>query len=338
INTSNFSKTHNIAPEEYGTGTAVACVILGLSFLIGVPGNLFVIWTILRSMKRRSHTVMLILHLAVADTVVLITLPLWIYSMAHTWEFGEGTCKALVYFISTCMYSSIFFITLMSVERFVAISHPFVMLRWGNKSFMNRFLLFLWLLAFSMGTPAILTQSLNETDGVTQCFFREFSSDTQAIIIVCLETVAGFVLPLIILSICSCHVSMKIKKLSFNSKPKSVVLVHAVVIAFILCWLPHHIINIIDVVCLLISDTEHEYVPEYLVFSSGALVFISSSVNPMLYAFFAKNFRGSLEGSRLVRLFQEMTTYTNKLRDLAVQQQSEQGPSTQEEFISDSTC
>ncbi|KAF6716927.1 C-C chemokine receptor type 1 [Oryzias melastigma] len=206
------------APEEYGTGTAVACVILGLSFLIGVPGNLFVIWTILRSMKRRSHTVMLILHLAVADTVVLITLPLWIYSMAHTWEFGEGTCKALVYFISTCMYSSIFFITLMSVERFVAISHPFVMLRWGNK------------------------------------------------------------------------------------------------------------------------NTEHEYIPEYLVFSSGALVFISSSVNPMLYAFFAKNFRGSLEGSRLVRLFQEMTTYTNKLRDLAVQQQSEQGPSTQEEFISDSTC
>ncbi|RVE74759.1 hypothetical protein OJAV_G00024830 [Oryzias javanicus] len=254
------------APEEYGTGMTLACIILGLSFLIGVPGNLFVIWTILRSMKKRSHTVMLILHLAVADTVVLITLPLWIYSMAHTWEFGEGMCKALVYLISTCMYSSIFFITLMSVERFVAISHPFVMLRWGNKSFMNRFLLFLWLLAFSMGTPAILTQTLNQTGGVTQCFFREFSSDTQAIIIVCLETVAGFVLPLVILSICSCHVSMKIKKLRFNSKPKSVVLVHAVVIAFILCWLPHHIINIIDVVCLLILDTEHEYVPEYLVF------------------------------------------------------------------------
>lgn len=74
--------------EEFDGSTAVACVILGLSFLVGAPGNVLVIWTILRHVKQRSHTVVIILHLAVADLLVLITLPLWIYSLVHTWVFG----------------------------------------------------------------------------------------------------------------------------------------------------------------------------------------------------------------------------------------------------------
>lgn len=90
-----------MAPDEFAGGTVVACVILGLSFLVGVPGNLLVIWTILRHVQQRSHTVVLILHLAAADLLVLITLPLWIYSLAHSWVFGEASCKAMVYVINT---------------------------------------------------------------------------------------------------------------------------------------------------------------------------------------------------------------------------------------------
>uniref|UniRef100_A0A8D0D0I5 Si:dkey-148a17.5 n=1 Tax=Sander lucioperca TaxID=283035 RepID=A0A8D0D0I5_SANLU len=314
--------SEKMAPEEFDGGTAVACVILGLSFLVGAPGNLLVIWTILRHVKQRSHTVVLILHLAAADLLVLITLPLWIYSLAHHWVFGEAFCKFLVYIIYVCMFSSIFFITLMSVERYLAICHPFVMMRWKTKSVMNRCLVLLWLLALLLGVPDVLTKPLDESDGSEQCFIREYSSVTQAIILLCLETLGGFVVPFIILSICYCLVAVQLRKMSFISKQKSMVLVHAVVLAFTLCWLPYHIINITDLVCILTSGIEHECVPKSVVFSSGALVFISSSVNPVLYALFARNLRGSLEESRLVRLFQEMATHTIKLRELVIQQQT----------------
>ncbi|KAM6950709.1 leukotriene B4 receptor 1-like [Lycodopsis pacificus] len=327
-----LSTPEEMAPEEFDGGTAVACVILGLSFLVGAPGNLLVIWTILRHVKQRSHTVVLILHLAVADLLVLITLPIWIYSLAHFWVFGEALCKALVYIVSVCMLSSIFFITLMSVERYLAICHPFVMMRWKTKSAMNRCLVLLWLLALLLGGPSVL----QPLDGTEQCFSHKVTSVTQAILLLCLQTLWGFVIPFIILSICYSLVAAQLRKMSFNSKPKSMVLVHAVVIAFTLCWLPYHIINIIDLVCILGSGTEHECVPGSVVFSSGALVFISSSVNPVLYALFARNLRGSLEQSRLVRLFQEMATHTNKLRDLVVQQQTGQrAANTQIELISD---
>uniref|UniRef100_A0A671QS10 G-protein coupled receptors family 1 profile domain-containing protein n=1 Tax=Sinocyclocheilus anshuiensis TaxID=1608454 RepID=A0A671QS10_9TELE len=62
-------------------GNTTACVILGVCFLVGTPGNLLVVWTILKHVKQCSHTVLLILHLAAADLLVLITLPLWIYSL-----------------------------------------------------------------------------------------------------------------------------------------------------------------------------------------------------------------------------------------------------------------
>uniref|UniRef100_A0A3B4WPW5 Si:dkey-148a17.5 n=1 Tax=Seriola lalandi dorsalis TaxID=1841481 RepID=A0A3B4WPW5_SERLL len=299
------SSSKEMAPEEFYGGTAVACVILGLSFLIGAPGNVLVIWTILRHIKQRSHTVVLILHLAAADLLVLITLPLWIYSLAHSWVFGEASCTALVYIISVCMFSSIFFITLMSVERFVAICHPFVMMRWKTKSVMNKCLVLLWLLAILLGVPVLLTQPLDEESGTEQCFMKEFSSVTQVIIFLCLETFGGFVVPFIILSICYCLVAAQLRKMSYNTKQKSMVLVNVVVIAFTLCWLPYHIINIIDLVCILESGREHECVPQSIVFTSGSLVFISSSVNPVLYAFFARNFRGSLEDTHtLIKICQ----------------------------------
>ncbi|XP_059214251.1 delta-type opioid receptor-like [Centropristis striata] len=300
------------------------------------PGNLLVIWTILRHIKKRSHTVVLILHLAAADLLVLITLPLWIYSLVHTWVFGEVFCKALVYIINVCMFSSIFFITLMSVERYLAICHPFVTMRWKSKTIMNKCLVLLWMLAFLLGVPGALTKPSDNSDGADQCFMREFSSVTQAVMLSCLETLGGFVIPFIIITICYCLVAAQLRKMSYNSKQKSMVLVLAVVIAFILCWLPYHIIYIIDLACNLGLCTEHTHVPQSVVFISGALVFISSSVNPVLYTFFARKFQRSLDECRLVQLFQEMASHTNRLRELAVQQQTGQGAAnTQLELMSD---
>ncbi|XP_026234384.1 leukotriene B4 receptor 1-like [Anabas testudineus] len=320
--------------DDFDTGTLVACVILGLSFLVGVPGNLLVIWTILKHVKQRSHTIVLILHLAAADLLVVVTLPLWIYSLARSWVFGEASCKAMVYTVSVCMFSSIFFITLMSVARFLSIYYPFKMMHWKTKSAMNISPAVLWLLALLLGVPSAVTQTLNDIDGTEQCFSKEFSSVIQAILFLCLEILGGFVIPLIILIICYCLVAAKLQKMTFNSKQKSMFLVHTVVIVFSLCWLPYHIINIIDFVCVLGSGTDHNCVPQSIVFSSGALVFISSSVNPVLYCFFASNFKKSLNESRLVRLFQEVASQTIKLRELVIQQQSGQrAADAQEELV-----
>ncbi|XP_029626326.1 leukotriene B4 receptor 2-like [Salmo trutta] len=257
-----------------------------------------------------EHTVVLILHLAAADLLVLITLPLWIYSLAHSWVFGEASCKAMVYVINTCMYSSVFLITLMSVERFLVILYPFKMLRWKTKAIMDKALVAIWALAFLLGISSILTPAPSmRSMGLSRVF-------SQEMVFLCLETLVGFVVPFSTLAVCYCLVATHLRTMHFgSSKQKSTVLISSVVVAFVLCWLPHHVLNTVDLVSILTEDTD-DAVPvsvaqTAIVFISGALAFICSSVNPVFYSFAARNFQGSLQESHMVRLFQELSSHTS---------------------------
>lgn len=301
-------------PEEFDGGTAVACVILGLSFLVGAPGNLLVIWTILRHIQHQSHTVVLILHLAVADLLVLITLPLWIYSMAFSWVFGEASCKAMVYIINACMYSSVFLITLLGVERFVAVRYPFASAVWKKQRAFHKVLLALWLSAFLFSIPIIQTQVVGTESGEEQCLYQEYSSPTQELVVVLLETLVGYVLPFSVLVVCYGCLCSRITQMSFKSKRKSTVLITSVVVVFAICWTPHHIGNVLT---LLIMATEAsapdlaralESIRSMMIFIAGAMVFISSSVNPVLYVFAARSFRNSVRDTGIQKLFRHLSS------------------------------
>ncbi|XP_074467982.1 leukotriene B4 receptor 1 [Sebastes fasciatus] len=304
----NHSEDDNMAPEEFDGGTAVACVILGLSFLIGAPGNLLVIWTILRHVKQRSHTVVLILHLAVADLLVLITLPLWIYSLAHHWVFGEASCKAMVFMIQACMYSSVFLIVLMSVERFVAVRYPFASAGWRRKKALNKVLLALWTAAFLFSVPIILTQVVGDDSGEEHCLYRFYESVTQELVCVLLETLVGYILPLSILVVCYSCVFSRITQMTFKSKRKSTVLIASVVVVFAICWTPHHIGNVLSLIILATKDEYLESARNTMTFIAGAMVFISSSVNPILYMFAARSFRSSLRDTGIQKLFRHISS------------------------------
>ncbi|KAM6942554.1 leukotriene B4 receptor 1 [Xenentodon cancila] len=308
-----------MAPEEFD-GKVVVCVILALSFLVGTPGNLLVIWTILRHVKQRSHTVVLILHLAAADLLVLITLPLWIYSLVRSWVFGETCCKAMVFMINACMYSSVFLITVMSVERFMAVRYPFASANWKRKQALNKVLLALWTAAFLFSIPVIPTQVVGDDLGEEQCLYRIYTSVAQELVCVLLETVVGYILPFFILVVCYGCLCSRIIQMTYRSKRKSTVLIASVVIAFAICWTPHHIGNILSLIILAISNPENntatyndtannlETVRSTMVFVAGGMVFISSTINPILYMFAARSFRTSLRDIGIQKLFRHISS------------------------------
>ncbi|XP_029934722.1 leukotriene B4 receptor 1 [Myripristis murdjan] len=307
----------NMEPDGFADGTVVSvvsCVILGLSFLVGAPGNLLVIWTILRHVKKRSHTVVLILHLAAADLLVLITLPLWIYSLAHSWVFGVVSCKAMVFIINACMYSSVFLITVMSVERFVAVRHPFASADWRRKKALNKVLLALWAAAFLFSIPVIPTQVVGNDSGKDQCLYREYTSDSQEMICMLLETLVGYIVPLTILVVCYGCLCSRIAQMTYKSKRKSTVLIASVVVVFAICWTPHHMGNVLSFIHLAIKDSSPETAAgledarNTMTLIAGAMVFISSTVNPILYMFAARSFRSSLRDTGIQKLFRHISS------------------------------
>ncbi|XP_047657064.1 leukotriene B4 receptor 1 [Tachysurus fulvidraco] len=297
---------------EMDPGIVGACVIMAVCFMVGTPGNLLVVWTIVRHVKQRSHTVLLIMHLAVADLLVVFTLPLWIYSLVWSWVFSEVMCKAMVYVIYACMYASIFLITIMSVERFLAVRYPFASAAWRKKQMLNKILLAVWVASFLLSIPVIITQVLGDDNGSKQCLYREYKSDTQEAVLLLLESLVGFVIPFVILVLCYGCLYSRITQMSFRSKRKSTILIVGVVVVFALCWIPHHITNVLSLVYLVFDDSpEREKIYEVvnaMHMISSSLVFVSSTINPVLYVFAARSFRTSLRDTGIHKLFRHLSS------------------------------
>ncbi|KAM6409209.1 leukotriene B4 receptor 1-like [Rhynochetos jubatus] len=292
---------------------SVVCIILTLSFIIGTPGNCIVIWTICKKMKQVSPSVLLILNLAIADVLVLITLPIWIYSFADSWVFGVIFCKILVFLIYCSMYASIFLITALSLERLMAVFYPFTIQRYKTKEKISLVMFLIWFLSIAFGISVIPFQETEEMNGQLLCTCRNYSSNRQKVSYLLLETLAGFAIPFLIICTCYTCVARRISRMTYQSKQRSERLITSIVVMFILCWFPHHLFNILDIISVQIEHSNKEMslaldeTVEKGVYISGALVFISSCVNPLLYAFAARRFQNHLRFSKISKLFEQLS-------------------------------
>ncbi|XP_048887016.1 leukotriene B4 receptor 1-like [Brienomyrus brachyistius] len=300
--------SNSSAVSEWNISGMAASGILGLAFLVGAPGNLLVIWTIVQHVKLRSFTVALILHLAVADLLVVITLPFWIYSMAQSWIFGPVACKAVVYVVCSCMYASVFLITAMSVERYVAIRYPFSLMNQKRTAILVKALAGIWALAFLFAIPSVITYHVDMMDGIPQCLFRTYSSLSQEVVCFLLEIVIGFIIPYLVLGICYRQVASYLRQMNLQQKCKSSTVIICIVVAFAICWFPYHLNNTIHLFNNPDVNEPDESFYHALSLISGALVFINSSLNPVLYTFVARRFQGSLMKSNLVKLFKDIAS------------------------------
>lgn len=133
----------------------IGIAILVLAFVFGFPGNVFVVWSILCKVRRRSVTCLLILNLALADALVLLSAPLFIRFLAggRGWEFGSALCKTVHYLCCVNMYASIYLICLMSLDRWLAVAKPFLSQRMRTKNRILLIMLGIWVMAFMMALP-----------------------------------------------------------------------------------------------------------------------------------------------------------------------------------------
>lgn len=145
------------SPVSNGYSTFLGAFIMGLVFFLGVPGNLFIVWSILARTRRRSVTTILILNLACADGFLMaLTVFFIIYLAKRTWIFGLAMCKVLFYLCNSNMYASVFLITLMSVNRLVAVVLPTKVSFLASKKIVLSEIAGTWLLVMIISVPSLV--------------------------------------------------------------------------------------------------------------------------------------------------------------------------------------
>lgn len=273
------------------TSAQVGIAILTLAFVLGFPGNLFVVWSVFCRVKKRSVTCLLVLNLAMADAFVLLSAPLFLRSLARgqVWEFGSAACKLVHYLSSVNMYVSIYLICLMSIDRWLAVSRPFLSHRMRTKRCLLFLLLGIWMLAFILSLPMpfyrsnIKRRTLNMT--VNLCLPYHWGSIGHKVFQYLFETAMGCFVPFILINMCYASVICRLQSAMFQRRGQGSRLILFIILAFAIFWLPYHIVNIIEVAGLLQGSKRTVDAALTARPNVTAFAYFSSAVNPILYVF-----------------------------------------------------
>ncbi|XP_067307713.1 lysophosphatidic acid receptor 5b [Pseudorasbora parva] len=162
-----------------------SAVVYGLVLAVGLPLNTVSLWILLRSHGLRSPCAVLMVNLAASDMLLALSLPLRVYFYATLqWPFGVGTCTAAIMLFRVNIRTSGVFITLISVDRLVALVFPLRSRSLRTATSACKCCAVVWILVTTLSIPEIvkLHGSLNKCSVYTPCFeFQDQGSGSIAL-------------------------------------------------------------------------------------------------------------------------------------------------------------
>uniref|UniRef100_A0A8C5M3L8 G-protein coupled receptors family 1 profile domain-containing protein n=1 Tax=Leptobrachium leishanense TaxID=445787 RepID=A0A8C5M3L8_9ANUR len=301
-----------------GSFPSIGIAILSIAFVVGFPGNAFIIWTALTCMKDQTVTSMLILHLATADIMVMLTTPLFIHLLATgSWVFGNIICKLSHYIGIISMYTSVFIITIMSLDRFLAVSVPFLTKTRRRKIAIKGLVLAIWLLSSLLAMPILFYRSSLMIRSRLQCVPTNINS-AHVVFQYLFETLFGFFIPFPIIVFNYLYICIRLRSAQFQTKKKTSCLVILIIITFALFWFPYHIVNLLQILGETTSNPTAAQKFRMAVRLARpnvtALAFLSSSVNPVLYGFAGASFIKTAGIGFMAKLFEAASSENFTLR------------------------
>ncbi|XP_073345810.1 G-protein coupled estrogen receptor 1-like [Pagrus major] len=258
-------------------------------FPVGFFGNILILLVNLDNRGRLSAPDLYFVNLAVADLALVADSLIEVFNLKQGYYDMAALCTFMNLFQQVNMYSSVFFLTWMSFDRFVALTG--LMGRSMSRARLSCCLIWVASSLFTV-LPFAIAQGQHAGD-LHFCF----ANVTQ---IQWLEVMLGFLLPFCILGLCYWRIAQVLQRSQRDSqqKPrrqKALRMISAAVLIFFLCWLPE---NVFISVHLLRSDTDggHTLRQDYPL--TGHVVrlaaFSNSCLNPLIYSFLGETFQDKL--------------------------------------------
>uniref|UniRef100_A0A3B5AZY7 Delta-type opioid receptor-like n=1 Tax=Stegastes partitus TaxID=144197 RepID=A0A3B5AZY7_9TELE len=296
---SKSNETSRVDTRDTTSLIIAVCItaLYSLICVVGLLGNVLVMYGVVRYTKMKTATNIYIFNLALADALATSTLPFQSAKyLMNTWPFGELLCKVVMAIDYYNMFTSIFTLTMMSVDRYIAVCHPVKALDFRTPTKAKLINVCIWILSSAVGVP-VMIMAVTRVTRNTACGLRfpkpDWYWDTVTKICV---FIFAFVVPVLVITICYGLMILRLKsvRLLSGSKEKDrnlrriTRMVLVVVAAFIVCWTPIHIFIIVKTMVnidhknLLVVACWHLCI---------ALGYTNSSLNPVLYAFLDENFK-----------------------------------------------
>ncbi|XP_072547351.1 type-1 angiotensin II receptor [Salminus brasiliensis] len=281
-------------------------LVYSCNFLLGVVGNSMVVAVIYYRLKLKTVANVFVLNLALSDLTFLVTLPMWAAytALGYDWPFGDFLCKAAAGLAFFTLYASVFFLTALSVDRYLAIVRPVESRQCRTVAYAWSVCALVWLLAFVLSLPIAYIRKTHfiKHANVTVCGLLDAEHESLLAALSLMKAVLGFILPLLVILTCYSLIGRAlleaghVRKSSGMQGDEVFRMLAAAVLSFFLCWAPHQVLGFMEALLTLkkiractvvaVIDTAMPF--------AICVAFFNSCMNPILYGFVGKNFRRSL--------------------------------------------
>uniref|UniRef100_A0A672NGH1 G-protein coupled receptors family 1 profile domain-containing protein n=1 Tax=Sinocyclocheilus grahami TaxID=75366 RepID=A0A672NGH1_SINGR len=283
--------------------TEISLVFYYLTLILGVPGNAFVVYVAGLKMKRTVNTVGF-LNLAIADLLCCLSALYYVTESAFNedWPYGSIMCKILHFIMLITMFASVFTLSLISLDRFTLVITPV----WAQ----NHRSLFIarlscaaaWILASVLSLPFMMLRETYTENNKTYCLHFQHDEDHFKLYrrLSIIRFVFGFLVPLVCITTCYGFIARKLGRSHFHSG-RAFHIMLSVIVAFFLCWLPYHIVDLI----IMYGEESSSSVASAVDPLAISLAYVNSCLNPVLYVFMGQDFKSNVKLS-LRRVFERV--------------------------------
>ncbi|XDB53824.1 hypothetical protein AB1E18_007338 [Capra hircus] len=287
-------------------------MVYGFGAVLAVFGNLLVMTAILHFKQLHSPTNFLIASLACADFLVGVTVMPFsmVRSVESCWYFGRTFCTFHTCFDTAFCYSSLFHLSFISIDRYIAVTDPLVYPTKFTVSVSGICISISWILPITYSGAVFYTganeNGLEELSSALNCVGGCQTVVNQNWVLI---DFLSFFIPTFVMIILysniflvARHQAKKIENTgsktesssdSYKSRVakrerKAAKTLGITVIAFMISWLPYSIDSLIDAFMGFIT-------PAYIYEICCWCAYYNSAMNPLIYALFYPWFRKAIK-------------------------------------------
>ncbi|XP_076848205.1 platelet-activating factor receptor [Brachyhypopomus gauderio] len=295
----------------------------GVVFVLGLVANIYALYVLkhMREAKAMNEIRIYMTNLTVADLLFVCVLPFWIDYYAHNgnWRLPEVLCRISGSFFFINTYCSVLFLTVISINRYWAVTSPLVAASsdcWKRGAIVS---FVIWAVTLALAANQLASDSVqrDERAGVERCFegyHKETESGKMIVAVTHFLIVGLFIVVFLLVVVCNVliarallaqHISQPRASTGHRphgTKRRALRMLCAVVGVFVVCFLPHHLVQVPWVIAVL-GLSDWDLGTQQVLNDAHQVTLLLMSLNcildPIVYCFATTKFRKYIQGHLL---------------------------------------
>ncbi|XP_008290970.1 C-C chemokine receptor type 2-like [Stegastes partitus] len=265
--------------------------LYSLVFILGFIGNGLVVCVLVKHRNQTNLTDLCLFNLALSDLLFVFMLPFYAHqAVVKEWVFGDFMCHFTSGSHTFGFFSSIFFMVLMTLDRYVAIMHTHKAAKYRTMRAGLALTVFVWILSLCVSMPAfIFTKVTNESHGYG-CFYPPENEDWKHYELFT-TSVLGLVIPLLVMVVCYSRIIPTLVNMKTTKRHRIVKLIITIVIVFFVFWAPFYISCFLSFLQSKdASSCTWDKNLRLAIIVTEAFAYTHCCLNPIIYAFVGQKF------------------------------------------------